>query len=140
MRPSYPQLSSEKKKKNQGKFSFSHYAFIVHVNLFILHWRVGAIHQMRRLAKLDRGNHGNQATGQPQHLSVASHSFHSGKTRRGGWGKSTKCSKPWAKVKHECKQQQWQVCNSHIKRSTVSPYLNNTSSYKCHNNCNQVNC
>ena len=51
---------------------------------------------MRRLAKLDRGNHGNEATGQPQHLSVASHSFHSGKTRRGGWvGEKHKMQQTW---------------------------------------------
>lgn len=34
----------------------------INVNLSVLHWRVGAIQQMRQLA---RGNHGNLATVQP---------------------------------------------------------------------------
>lgn len=73
--------------------------------LSILHWRVGDIQQMRRLA---RGNHGNLATGQPWHLFTLSasgktYTYHLLPSGESGCGKSPKHSKPCAQVKHEIK-------------------------------------
>lgn len=77
-------------------------------NLSLLHSRIGAIPQMMRW--LARGNHGDLVTGQAWHLSYCIHSvktytYHLLPSGEGVWNKSSKHSKPCAKVKPECKQQ-----------------------------------